>query len=674
VAIQYTIEFAAALARLEQGSRAASGHVKKMADEIESASSFARKALLAIAGALGVSSFASAIKGASDAADAAAKMGDRFGIATEKMIGMQHAGELAGMSQEGLANSLRSMAKFASDAARGGVEQSEAMAQLGLRAQEFIRLPMDQQLSTIIDKLGQVENVTLRNALAQEVLGKGAGEMMNLVAEGSEAFAQAARDAEAWGLAVNRIDAAKLELANDAITRAQAAAKGLFTTIAVNVAPVIKLIAERFADTAAEARGFRNEVAGGMDFAAKAIGSTIWFVERLQFAYSAVKLGVAAMAEVTLASFAFILQKLEQLTNIASYLPGPLGLAARGMNALARAGSEGVAEMAAVAGNRLQALREELDKLALGSKTLEQWQGTAAAALKAAADNVENEARRIAASRQAMQGGPGGDIERDEASEGKAPRDIWREQLAQKLERIREENMSELELLAEKHREKNVILQSAVEAEIITEEQGLAMAADLRARRERLELEHQAKLGNAQAQGILQRMALEKMTAMQQAQFYFGYLANITAAAAQNSRAMFQLNKMAGIANALISANEGAAAALKWGWPFGPIFAGIIWAAGLANVLAIKRTEFGSTTSAPSIGAGAATPVTPATNFAETVSAAPAFERAAPQKPKPEVNVTLIGEFFSYSLVAEKLIPLINEAGDNGLTINVRTA
>src|SRR6266545_3497170 len=85
------------------------------------------RGLMASLGAtISVAAFTAGVKGASDAADAAAKMGDRFGIATDKLIGMQHAGELAGVSNQGLASALQGMAKSSVDAARGGVETAQA--------------------------------------------------------------------------------------------------------------------------------------------------------------------------------------------------------------------------------------------------------------------------------------------------------------------------------------------------------------------------------------------------------------------------------------------------------------------------------------------------------------------------------------------------------------------
>jgi len=78
-----------------------------------------------------------------------------------------------------------------------------------------------------------------------------------------------------------------------------------------------------------------------------------------------------------------------------------------------------------------------------------------------------------------------------------------------------------------------------------------------------------------------------------QALTYTGMLVQMTASGARESRKQFELNKAAGISNALVSAGVGAAKALEWGWPMGPIFAGLIWLNALSQVNRIRGTSYG---------------------------------------------------------------------------------
>ncbi|HWA13325.1 MAG TPA: hypothetical protein VHA15_09550, partial [Burkholderiales bacterium] len=124
------------------------------------------------------------------------------------------------------------------------------------------------------------------------------------------------------------------------------------------------------------------------------------------------------------------------------------------------------------------------------------------------------------------------------------------------------------------------------------------------------QLEHEAKLGSISAQAALERRKFAELNAKQQAQTYIGILTNLTASTASKNREMFELNRVASMANAIIYTYEGANKALGQGGIFGLGMAGLIIAAGLANVANIASTEFG-TGAAPSAGGGGAgvTPV-----------------------------------------------------------------
>lgn len=244
----------------------------------------------------------------------------------------------------------------------------------------------------------------------------------------------------------------------------------------------------------------------------------------------------------------------------------------------------------------------------------------------------------------------------------------FRRDLAQKVANIQIENMTELELL-------NMQLVQKQEQIDAAEQMRLISADEANRQRELLELQHQARMGNATAQGMLERRRIEQMGMTQQAQFYFGQLASITAAGAQHNRTMFNLNKAAGIANAIMSTAQGAAKALEWGFPLGPIFAAIITAAGLVQINTIRQAKFGEGSSAPSIGGGTAIPITPA----EGTPATPVQQIGLPQAaaPRTQINLTVVGnenKSIDYKTVTEELVPLLNEALANGADVRLMLA
>jgi hypothetical protein len=467
--VTYTIDFAAAIARLTEGTRRGASSVKQMADEMESATSFARNAVLALAAALGVNSFKEWIQGASEAGDQAGKTSDRFGILTEKLIGMQYAVALAGGQNESFANALRSMNSAALEAAQGSAEMQNVFRLLGIDAETFLRLPVDQQFTLMIDRLHGMENAGLRNAVAQKALGRSYGELMGIIAEGSGALHKAQEDAEAFGTAINRVDAAKLEIANDSIKRAQEASKGLGTTIAIAVAPVVKLLADRFSDAAKESRGFRDEVTQGMEIAANSVAGGIWFVERLQFAYAALKYGAGLAIDGIIQALAGLdrayTDTMNSLAN--SWIGKRLGMEAREY-------SSTLQEMAVVSANRVGELKDELDRLANTALTLDEWKAKVRTAMAQAAADVQREAEKIAAARQSFNGGATIPELKDDTA--------YQQALAKRVEQIQLSNLTEMQMLDAHLLEQQNTLDLARARDLISEEQYQAQRAAIAAR------------------------------------------------------------------------------------------------------------------------------------------------------------------------------------------------
>lgn len=163
-----------------------------------------------------------------------------------------------------------------------------------------------------------------------------------------------------------------------------------------------------------------------------------------------------------------------------------------------------------------------------------------------------------------------------------------------------------------------------------------------------MQVEHEANLGSISAQAAVERRKFAQLNAMQQAQSYIGILTNLTASTAAKNREMFEINKVASIANAIMYTYEGANKAIAQGGIFGLGMAAIIIAAGLANVAQIASTTFGSGV-APSAGGGGAG-VTPV-NQVPTV----------PQSTGPTTLVQLTGGDFYSEESVRKLLERIAE-------------
>jgi hypothetical protein len=610
--ITYTIDFAAAIARLEEGTVRGSQAVKKMADEMEAASSFAKNALATIGLSLSGAAFTAAIKSAADAADAAAKMGDRFGIATETIIGMQHAATLAGVSNDGLTTALRGLAKSGIEAAQGNEQARMAFQRLGVQASEFIKLPMDKQLSVVIDRLGGMENAAVRNATAQQLMGRQAGEVMGLVADGSAAFRQAQEDTEAWGLSLNRVDAAKIEIANDALKRAEAAAKGLFTQISLTLSPSIVAIANEFSNAAKETHGFKDEMSF-LDDALKAAAS-------LAIAANDIFYGLGHQIGAVGAA-------------VAALLSGEFKAA---YNIVTEANAD--------------VLQHTIETNAAIDRI---W--------KATSTSIDAEAKKMAESRAKFmkEGGDPGIVQFDSYTAA----------LAQHLGAVIEGNKKELELNQEKYDHNQALLDEAAQRGIITDDfwQGQSML---------LYAQYQDNLTKIQDEALKKRYGISQVyhqLDLVSASSFFGALG---AMMVSHNRAAFEIGKAAAISQAIIDtyrAAQGAYAAMA-GIPIvGPAL-GVAAAAaaivvGLARVQQIRATQFGGgSVSGGATGTFSANPTT----GVPTAPISPLTSQGTSQASHIEVNVSvinqggvMIGDDGIKQLVLEQVVPVVSNAMNN---------
>ena len=461
------------------------GEAKRDLDKIASAVGSARAAFEAMLAIVGVASFGAMIKGASESADAAAKMGDRFGLATERMIGLQAAGELFGASKEGIARALKDLSGATFEAATKGGEAAASFDRLKISASTFATLPMDEQFIRVTEALANVQNATERNALGAKLLGKSWGEVSGAMAEGAEGIREAMRDAQLFGLAINRVDAAKLEAVNDAITKSHQAMQGLFTTIAINLAPVVIALKTGFIDAMRANNGFRDSVADGMEKVVTAVAYGANVVQGLRFAWVAAKLVVAEFVDFVITGMQDLAVSAANsgLMKFISYMPGPVGVAAKAFRGLGEDGDSSLKLLSETTQQVAAEIKAELNGIAEQGLPMEKM----IAAYRAAVQRLDDEAQRAAAKRQKFLSEGGPTIKLDD--------DAWMRDLAQRTAQIQIANLSEIEQLTAHLMQKRNVLELARKENLI--------GADEANRQERAaEIAHQAALSEVAEFGI----------------------------------------------------------------------------------------------------------------------------------------------------------------------------
>ena len=212
----------------------------------------------AIVGLVGAAGFGALIKQGLAAGDSLAKTADKIGVTTEALAGMRHAAELTGVSTQTMDMALQRFTRRASEAAIGTGEAKGALKELGINAEDLVKLPLDKQMEVVADSMGELSTQSDRVRIAMKLFDSEGVALVNTLGGGSAALREMIAEADHLGLALSRTDTAQIEAANDAFTRAKGVITGLTNQFAVAFAPVLETIANSFRQGALDSAEFGN--------------------------------------------------------------------------------------------------------------------------------------------------------------------------------------------------------------------------------------------------------------------------------------------------------------------------------------------------------------------------------------------------------------------------------
>ena len=245
--------------------------------------------------------------------DALAKVSDRLGIATQSLAGLQHAANLAGVESATLEKSLVKLAVGVSDAADGTGIAKDAFIELGLSAALLEKMPIDKQMLAVADAMQGVELQADKVRLATELFGARGVAVLNMIGGGSKNLVEMAKEADHLGIAINRVDAAQIEAANDSVTRAKSVFTGLGNQLADAFSPIIDDVATKFYQSALDAEGFGNI---GQDVAEALVNGFGFFLDTIQM----VQHGILALELIALKAKKGLQDIFEPSAGMAAYI------------------------------------------------------------------------------------------------------------------------------------------------------------------------------------------------------------------------------------------------------------------------------------------------------------------------------------------------------------------
>jgi hypothetical protein len=232
--------------------------------DMNNASSLASNALRGLTAALSVGALIASTRATINHADALNDMAERTGLAGDKLSELDYAARLNGASLEDVETGLKKLSVKALDAAQGGKQAVAMIDALGVAvsgADGSLR-NSDELMTEIASVLNQVQDRTLRTALAVEIFGKSGDKLIPLF-ENMQASRQ---EAQRLGAVVG-VDFQKASAQfNDDLDRMTLMSRAFGVNLANEVLPTLqRFITELIAG---------RSIFGGYWEAAKNIGTT----------------------------------------------------------------------------------------------------------------------------------------------------------------------------------------------------------------------------------------------------------------------------------------------------------------------------------------------------------------------------------------------------------------
>lgn len=592
-------------ADLGKAAHEADKRMKDISDAAEKAGKLMAGAFVAAAASTAV-----LVRQAINSADAMGKLAQSTGVTVEVLSELSYAAQLSDVSTEELAQSLNRLNRNISDTAAGTGEAQKAFQALGIDVKDAggNLKNADVVMSEVAAKFADMQDGAGKSALAMMLFGKAGGQLIPLLNAGADGLQNMRKEARDFGLTITRDAAGAAEEFNDNLTRLKKIQEGMANTIMNQVNPSLNAFTGYMIEAARESENFVT--AGNL---ARVVFQTFTILG---------------------ANVAFVLKGIgKEIGGISAQLA-----------ALARLDFKGALLIGDEMKRDAKAARADLDAFEARIMSIGQEAKKAAEqvkAIKAPAPQIENvtvtrdarkkaeddarallEYEQIAMDKQVALEEKGylelEEIRKraaDKERELQEANDRWKEQriLAAQagLATVREGLLTEEQAETESYIRRRQALLDANTMQLISIEEMNALWAAL-------EADHMNNLKSIRGRGLTDLEKFTQSSFRSQATTITGMLADMTGTVAQYSREMFEINKVAGIANIALKIPEAIANSYAFGTKFGgPVLgaamATIAGAAMGVQMLAIAKTSFGGGGgSAPSIaGSTPATPVTP---------------------------------------------------------------
>jgi len=194
---------------------------------------------MSVAGAAIVGTSVAMVNSWAKAGDEVEKMSRRIGFSTESLSELKHAAELSGTSLRAVESATKRMSRTIIDAGDGLSTATRALARLNLTAEELQILSPEKQFEKLSEAIADLENPTIKAAVAQEIFGRGGMDLLPMLTDGAVGLRAMRKEARDLGIVFREEAAKKAAKFQDDMLRLKRSIDSVKFGIAEGLLPVL---------------------------------------------------------------------------------------------------------------------------------------------------------------------------------------------------------------------------------------------------------------------------------------------------------------------------------------------------------------------------------------------------------------------------------------------------
>lgn len=243
------------------------------------------------------------------------RLADRLQISTTALAGFELAARGAGVDAETASGFLTHLTKAIGEAEGGSEEMQATFNTLGIDLVKFAGQSGDQKLRTIADAFHGIADAGTRADIAMKLGGRSGAQLVGVLSQGADGLDNATQRATDLGLALNRVDSAKVVEAHAAWEELKATFEGIITQLTVQLSPFITVLEKQFSEWATAGGGNVNAVRDAFEGLLTIIAEVSDFFSLLESAFYGVRVVGVAVGMAMITIFEGVAKAIEAVYN-----------------------------------------------------------------------------------------------------------------------------------------------------------------------------------------------------------------------------------------------------------------------------------------------------------------------------------------------------------------------